>query len=83
MATAEPELLTVSEALRRAIASSGLPVVRIAIDSGVSDQIIGRFLRGDGLPLSAVDGLARVLKLELKPAGQTLRQRLKRDRRRQ
>jgi len=68
--TAETEIesRTVSAALRRAILEDGSSVSDLAIRAGVEQGVINRYLRGDGLPLSAVDGLAQALGLELVPA---------------
>ena len=68
MATNETIGRPVSEVLRCAIGSCGYPVASVAKWSGVNIKVIGRFLRDDGLPLEAVDALARVLELELRPA---------------
>jgi transcriptional regulator with XRE-family HTH domain len=64
----EIESRTVSAALRRAILEDGSSVSDLAMRAGVEQGVISRYLRGDGLPLSAVDGLAQALGLELVPA---------------
>ena len=64
----ETESRTVSAALRRAILEDGRSVADLAIRAGVEQGVINRYLRGDGLPLSAVDRLAQALGLELVPA---------------
>ena len=51
-----------------AMLASGLPAVELARLAGVEQGAIGRFERGDGLALSALDALARALRLELMPA---------------
>ena len=67
-ATPPPEPATVSQALRAAMLASGLPAVELARLAGVEQGAIGRFERGDGLALWALDALARALRLELMPA---------------
>lgn len=55
---------TVSETLRQSILDH-LDGMRAAEIGGVDQNVIGRFLRGDGLPVTAVDALARGLGLQL------------------
>ncbi len=56
----------ITEQLRQAIEESGLSAYRLAADSGVNVATVLRFKNGErSLSLSSVDGLCRVLGLEL------------------
>ena len=66
-----PRTRTASVTLRRAIADSGLTLVRLAELSGVDAGRLSRFVRRQrGLTLDAVDKLCRVFRLELVRKGQ-------------
>jgi transcriptional regulator with XRE-family HTH domain len=57
----------VSDALRKAIIASGIPLLRIEQETGVHRGSLSRFVRGErGLQLAVVDTLAAYLKLELR-----------------
>ncbi len=59
---------SLTEVLRRAIRDSGLPLLRIAEDTGVQRASLIRFARGDqSLRLDAADKLAAYFGLTLKP----------------
>ena len=61
---------TVSETLRAAVVArlaDGVEATELARLAGVDVGMLGRFLRGDGLPLQALDALAAALRLELVP----------------
>ena len=59
---------TMTETLRQAIGESGLPMLRLAKESGVERVSLIRFARGDqGLHLAAADKLAAYFGLELQP----------------
>jgi plasmid maintenance system antidote protein VapI len=66
MATGNP----ISDALRRAILDSGLPLLRIEQDTGVQRASISRFVRGErSLRLDMADKLAVYFGLNLNPSG--------------
>ena len=68
MNTKTPETMT--ETLQRAIAESGLPMLRLANETGVERTSLLRFARGDhSLRLAAADKLAAYFGLELQPTG--------------
>lgn len=55
-----------TDALRRTIRDSGLTVYRIAMDTGVSQASLLRFMRGErSLRLDIADGLAEYFGLQL------------------
>lgn len=57
---------TISDALKKAIAESGLTLYRIAKDTGVTKSSLMRFVRGEQyLRLDNADLLADYLELEL------------------
>ncbi len=57
---------SVSEAIRRAIVKSGQTAMDVERGTGVSNAVVGRFLRKKrGLNLATVDKLAHYLGLEL------------------
>lgn len=57
---------SVSETLRKTIEDSGLSLLEIERQTGVSNAIINRFIHGKrGLNLSSVDRLAEFFGLEL------------------
>ena len=64
-ATTTTTIPTVSETLRRAMLASGLEAAELARLGGIDQNMVGRFFRGDGLPIVALDALARGLGLEL------------------
>ena len=58
----------VSEALRTAIVDSGRTYYDLGKESGVQQNMIGRFVRGErDLRMASADKLATVLKLKLVP----------------
>ena len=57
----------VSESLRQAIRADARPVLELAALADVHPEVVGRYLRGDGLPLEALDALCHVLGLETPP----------------
>jgi plasmid maintenance system antidote protein VapI len=64
MATGDP----ISDVLRRAILDSGLPLLRIAQETGVERASISRFVRGErSLRLDKADRLAAYFGLTLVP----------------
>lgn len=68
MATGE----TMTEVLRRAIRESGLPMLRIAEDTGIQRASLIRFARGDqSLRLDVADKLAAYFGLRLTPTKRT------------
>ncbi len=59
----------ITDALRRAIRESGLPLLRIAEETGVERASISRFVRGtNSLRLDKADKLAAYFGLALGPA---------------
>lgn len=59
---------TLSHVLRRTIADSGIPLLRLEQETGVQRMSIARFLRGEcSLVLGNADKLAAYFGLELKP----------------
>jgi plasmid maintenance system antidote protein VapI len=57
-----------TDTLRRAILDSGLPLLRIAQDTGVQRASISRFIRGErSLRLDLADKLAAYFELRLRP----------------
>jgi plasmid maintenance system antidote protein VapI len=61
---------TMTDVLRRAILGSGLPLLRIARDTGVERASISRFVREkNSLRLDVADRLAAYLGLTLIPTG--------------
>jgi transcriptional regulator with XRE-family HTH domain len=59
---------TMTETLRQAIAESGLPMLRLANETGIERTSLLRFARGDhSLRLAAADKLAAYFGLELQP----------------
>lgn len=59
---------TMTDTLRRAILDSGLPLLRIAQDTGVQRASISRFIRGErSLRLDLADKLAAYFELRLRP----------------
>ncbi len=62
----------ISEALKRFIEASGQSQRQIALSAGVSPVVVNRFLRqGRGLSVEGIDGLCRVLGLQLVQTGKT------------
>lgn len=59
--------MTVSEQLRAALESSGLPMRELAERSGVDESVLSRFRHGAGLRSENLDKLADALGLELRP----------------
>jgi plasmid maintenance system antidote protein VapI len=56
----------ISDPLRRAIAESGIPLLRLERETGVTRASIGRFVRGErSLRLDMADRLAAYFGLEL------------------
>jgi len=69
-ATTTTTIPTVSQVLRAAIVATlanGVEAAELARLAGVDIGMLGRFLRGDGLPVSSLDALAAALRLELVP----------------
>jgi plasmid maintenance system antidote protein VapI len=61
-----------SDILREAIKSSGLPTLRIADDTGIARASLIRFIRGErSLRLDIADKLAAYFELELNKPGRT------------
>ena len=59
-------LTTITDVLRRAILDSGLPLLRLANDTGVQRASLSRFVRGkNSLRLDVADKLAAYFGLEL------------------
>jgi len=59
-----PPPQTISEALRKAIEASGKTVHQLAIETGVSHTVIGRFLKGErDLRLETADKLSAAVGL--------------------
>lgn len=59
---------SISDVLRRAILDSGLPLLRIANETGVQRASLSRFVRGkNSLRLDVADRLATYFGLGLKP----------------
>lgn len=59
--------MSISDQLRRIIESSGQSWYRIAIESGVQQSSLSRFMRGErGLTTDSLDKIGAVLGLELK-----------------
>ena len=57
---------TVSEHIRAAIAEGKLSRYRIALDTGITESTLSRFVRGErGLSMEAIDTLAEYLGLEV------------------
>ena len=57
-----------SDRLRAAIVTAPVTRYRIAQDTGVSESVLSRFVRGErGLDLISVDRLASYLELDLLP----------------
>lgn len=55
-----------TEALKQAIANSGLPLLRIEQDTGVKRATVMRFMRGDAdIRLATADRLSRYFGLEV------------------
>ncbi len=62
------KLPSVSDRLRAAIAAAPVSRYRMAMETGVSQSVLSRFVRGErGLDLSSVDRLAAYLELDLVP----------------
>jgi len=60
---------TMTDALRQAIADSGLPMLTLATETGIQRASLIRFARGDqSLRLDIADRLAAYFGLELQPA---------------
>lgn len=60
---------TITEVLRRAILDSGLPLLRIAQETGVQRASLSRFVRGkNSLRLDVADKLAAYFGLQLTTA---------------
>jgi transcriptional regulator with XRE-family HTH domain len=63
---------TMTEVLRRAIRESGLPMLKIAEDTGIQRASLIRFARGDqSLRLDVADKLATYFRLSLTPGRKT------------
>ena len=61
-----------SEALKHLIEKSDQSQRQIALSAGVSPVVLNRFLRqGRGLSVEGIDGLCRVLRLQLVPYAKT------------
>jgi hypothetical protein len=59
---------TFADVIRRAEEDSGRTPYAIALESGVSQPVLSRFLRGErGLNLDTAEKLCRALGLELRP----------------
>lgn len=59
---------TIIETLRRCAAESGRTQIDLAAEAGISHIVLNRFLRqGRGLSMAGIDGLGRVLGLQLTP----------------
>lgn len=56
-----------ADVLRKAIDSSGLPLLTIAQETGVSPATLSEFMAGADMRLSTASKIAEYLKLELKP----------------
>jgi plasmid maintenance system antidote protein VapI len=62
----------ITDVLRNAILGSGLPLLRIANETGIQRASLSRFARGkNSLRLDVADKLAAYFGLELTPAGKT------------
>ena len=60
---------TFADVIRQAVEDSGRTPYAIALESGVSQAVLSRFLRGErGLNLDTADKLCRALGLDLRPA---------------
>jgi transcriptional regulator with XRE-family HTH domain len=58
--------MSLSDDLRKAISDSGKTVYAVAKESGISQQVLGRFLRGErGINIETADRLAEYFKLRL------------------
>lgn len=59
---------TITETLKRGVAESGRTQREVAAEAGISYVVLNRFLRqGRGLSMAGIDGLGRVLGLQLTP----------------
>jgi hypothetical protein len=59
---------TFSDALRRCVIESGIPVTRLAIMAQITPMMLWRFMKqGTGLTTTTLDKLYAVLDLELRP----------------
>lgn len=59
-------------AIRKAIADDGRSLYRLALDSGVSKAILGRFVRGErDMTLDTAEKVCEALGLSLRPDRQT------------
>ena len=60
---------TFADVIRRAVEDSGRTPYAIALESGVSQPVLSRFLRSErGLNLDTAEKLCRALGLDLRPA---------------
>jgi transcriptional regulator with XRE-family HTH domain len=58
---------TFADVIRRAVEDSGRTAYAIALESGVSQAVLSRFLRGErGINLDTAEKLCRALGLELR-----------------
>ena len=58
-----------SDQIRTAIRRSGLSRYRLAIESGVDEASLTRFLQGTGVTTTTIDALSKVLHLEVSMKG--------------
>lgn len=64
----------ISSQLKAAIESSGLSLYRIALDAGIDQAVLRRFVNNDAdIRISTIDKLADALRLELAPVKKTER----------
>jgi len=60
--------MSLSETLKQAVKATGLSLYRVGLDSGVPDEVLGRWLKGErGITLASADKLADYFGLELTP----------------
>lgn len=64
--------MSLADTLKEAIRKTGLSGYRVALDAGVPEPVVSRFLRGErGINLDTAGKLADYLGLELRPIKQT------------
>ena len=63
--------MTLSDQVRKAIRQSGLSRYRLALESGVDEASLSRFMAGSGITTTTLDAIAKVLRLEVTMKGPT------------
>lgn len=61
--------MSFSDQIRRAIRRSGLTRYRLAVEAGVEQASLSRFLAGAGVTTKTLDAIAQVLRLEVTMKG--------------